>query len=74
LAIRSKIVSGISLIGFGKQKMIRGAFPQREGGVNTVHRMVYEDREGEERNPIVNGYFTLAPPPSDAPPASTAKR
>jgi hypothetical protein len=29
-----------------------------------VHRMVYEDCEGEERNPIVNGHFTLAPPPS----------
>ena len=28
-----------------------------------VHRMVYEDCEGEERNPIVNGHFTLAPPP-----------
>jgi hypothetical protein len=34
-----------------------------------VHRMVYEDCEGEERNPIVNGHFTLAPPP---PPAATA--
>jgi hypothetical protein len=42
--------------------------------VNTIHRMVYEDCEGEERNPIVNGHFTLAPPPSDAPSASTAKR
>jgi hypothetical protein len=41
--------------------------------VNTIHRMVYEDCEGEERNPIVNGHFTLAPPP-DTPSASTAKR
>lgn len=32
--------------------------------VETIHRMVYEDCEGEERNPIVNGHFTLAPPPS----------
>ena len=28
-----------------------------------VNRMIYEDCEGEERNPIVNGHFTLAPPP-----------
>jgi hypothetical protein len=33
-----------------------------------VHRMVYEDCEGEERNPIVNGRFTLAPPPPSATP------
>jgi hypothetical protein len=33
-----------------------------------VHRMVYEDCEGEERNPVVNGRFTLAPPPSSATP------
>jgi hypothetical protein len=33
-----------------------------------VHRMVYEDCEGEERNPIVNGHFTLAPPPPAATP------
>ena len=32
--------------------------------VQTIHRMVYEDCEGEERNPIVDGHFTLAPPPS----------
>lgn len=32
-----------------------------------IHRMVYEDCEGEERNPIVNGKFTLAPPPSETP-------
>lgn len=32
--------------------------------VQAIHRMVYEDCEGEERNPIVNGHFTLAPPPS----------
>jgi len=36
--------------------------------VEHIHRMVYEDCEGEERNPIVNGHFTLAPPPSGAPP------
>lgn len=42
--------------------------------VTTIHRMVYEDCEGEERNPIVNGHFTLAPPPSDAPLPSPAKR
>ena len=36
--------------------------------VQHVHRMVYEDCEGEERNPIVNGRFTLAPPPSETPP------
>ncbi|HUO31843.1 MAG TPA: hypothetical protein VMU80_21660 [Bryobacteraceae bacterium] len=29
--------------------------------VLTIHRMVYEDCEGEERNPIVNGHFTLTP-------------
>lgn len=32
--------------------------------VTTIHRMVYEDCEGEERNPIVDGHFTLAPPSS----------
>ena len=32
-----------------------------------INRMVYEDCEGEERNPIVNGKFTLAPPPSETP-------
>ena len=32
-----------------------------------IHRMVYEDCEGEDRNPIVNGKFTLAPPPSETP-------
>jgi len=30
-----------------------------------INRMVYEDCEGEDRNPIVNGKFTLAPPPSE---------
>jgi len=35
-----------------------------------IHRMVYEDCEGEDRNPIVNGHFTLAPaPPPPLPPA-----
>jgi len=28
-----------------------------------LHRMVYEDCEGEDRNPVVNGHYTLAPPP-----------
>ena len=28
-----------------------------------IDRMVHEDCEGEERNPIVDGKFTLAPPP-----------
>ena len=37
-----------------------------------IHRMVYEDCEGEERNPVVNGKFTLTPPPDEAPkPAPT---
>ncbi|HEX4074762.1 MAG TPA: hypothetical protein VHX49_05130 [Candidatus Acidoferrales bacterium] len=37
-----------------------------------VNRMVYEDCEGEDRNPIVNGRFTLAPPPDETPtPAPT---
>ena len=35
--------------------------------VTHINRMVYEDCEGEERNPIVNGHFTLAPPPSSTP-------
>ena len=33
-----------------------------------IHRMVYEDCEGEERNPVVNGRFTLTPPPPSATP------
>ena len=32
-----------------------------------INRMVYEDCEGEDRNPIVDGKFTLAPPPDEAP-------
>jgi hypothetical protein len=28
-----------------------------------IDRMVHEDCEGEERNPIVDGKFTLTPPP-----------
>ena len=28
-----------------------------------IHRMVYEDCEGEERNPVVDGKFTLTPAP-----------
>ena len=39
--------------------------------VQHIHRMVYEDCEGEERNPIVNGHFTLAPPPTQQGPAPT---
>jgi hypothetical protein len=42
--------------------------------IETIHRMVYEDCEGEERNPIVDGHFTLAPPPSEAPSPAPAKR
>jgi hypothetical protein len=37
-----------------------------------IHRMVYEDCEGEERNPVVNGRFTLAPPPSATPKPAAA--
>jgi hypothetical protein len=37
-----------------------------------INRMVYEDCEGEERNPVVNGRFTLAPPPSERPSPTTA--
>ena len=33
--------------------------------VAKIHRMVYEDCEGEDRNPIVDGKFTLAPPPDE---------
>jgi hypothetical protein len=32
-----------------------------------VHRMIYEDCEGEDRNPIINGRYTLAPPPPPPP-------
>jgi hypothetical protein len=32
--------------------------------VANIDRMVYEDCEGEERNPIVDGKFTLTPPPA----------
>jgi hypothetical protein len=35
-----------------------------------IHRMVYEDCEGEERNPIVDGHFTLTPPPDELTPQS----
>lgn len=34
--------------------------------VTTINRMVYEDCEGEDRNPIVNGHFTLAAPPGES--------
>lgn len=33
--------------------------------VTRIHRMVHEDCEGEERNPVVNGKFTVAPPPAE---------
>jgi hypothetical protein len=33
--------------------------------VQHVNRMVYEDCDGEDRNPIVDGKFTLAPPPTE---------
>ena len=36
--------------------------------VANIDRMVYEDCEGEERNPIVDGKFILTPPPSAQPP------
>jgi hypothetical protein len=35
--------------------------------VTTIDRMVYEDCEGDDRNPIVNGHFELAPPPDETP-------
>ena len=31
--------------------------------VSRLNRMVHEDCEGEERNPVVDGRFTLTPPP-----------
>jgi hypothetical protein len=37
---------------------------RRYSRVTHVNRMVYEDCEGEERNPVVNGRFTLTPPPA----------
>jgi hypothetical protein len=40
--------------------------------VTHIHRMVYEDCEGEDRNPVVNGKFTLTPPPPDTPPTAPA--
>jgi hypothetical protein len=39
-----------------------------------INRMIYEDCEGEERNPIVNGHFTLAPPPTSAAPVPIAPK
>jgi hypothetical protein len=40
--------------------------------VTHIHRMVYEDCEGEDRNPVVNGRFIVAPPPGESklPPAA----
>ena len=32
--------------------------------VTRINRMVHEDCEGEERNPVVDGRFTLTPPPN----------
>ncbi len=45
--------------------------------VNHIHRMVHEDCQGEDRNPIVNGQYTLTPPPNQpllppSPPPSSA--
>lgn len=37
--------------------------------VQHIHRMVYEDCEGQDRNPIVNHRFTLTPDPDSAKPA-----
>jgi len=38
-----------------------------------VHRMIYEDCGGEDRNPVVNGRYTLAPPPfAPSPPPDLA--
>ena len=39
-----------------------------------IHRMVYEDCEGEERNPIVDGKFMLTPPPPDRAVSTSAER
>jgi len=36
-----------------------------------VKRMIYEDCEGEDRNPLINGHYTLAPPPSSSAPQSS---
>jgi hypothetical protein len=36
--------------------------------VKGLNRMVHEDCEGEDRNPIVNGQYTLAPPAPPPPP------
>lgn len=36
--------------------------------VANVHRMIYEDCEGEDRNPIVNGHYTVTPPRSSPAP------
>lgn len=37
---------------------------RRFSRVKTLTRMIHEDCEGEERNPIVDGRYTLAPPPA----------
>jgi hypothetical protein len=36
--------------------------------VTRMHRLVHEDCEGEDRNPIVAGRYTLTPPPPPPPP------
>jgi hypothetical protein len=41
---------------------------RRYSRVKTLNRMIHEDCEGEERNPIVDGQYTLAPPPPAPPP------
>jgi len=42
--------------------------------VEHLHRMVHEDCTGEDRNPIVNGRYTLVPPPASPqpPPAESS--
>lgn len=37
--------------------------------VQHIHRMVYEDCDGQDRNPIVKGRFTLTPDPDSSKPA-----
>jgi hypothetical protein len=40
--------------------------------VTRIHRMVHEDCEGEDRNPVVNGHYTVVPPPSSSAPPKGA--
>ncbi len=41
--------------------------------VRRINRMIHEDCDGEDRNPIVNGQYTLAPPPPPPPPPSNSQ-